>query len=116
MMPSTRRLIKARIFSGSLVVHGMMRKPAFWSSATLTAGLGPRTVASLGERVGVGALWALAWVLAAMRSARQGSWFCIGFCIGGMVVRRAVRAAARMETSMSALGVEEGGEVAFVVG
>src|SRR6266481_6220418 len=97
MMPSTRRLMRARIFSGSLVVQGMILKPAWWRAATLTAGLGPRRVASLGERVGVGAPWALAWVLAAVRRERKGSWFCIG----GMVVRRAaVRAAARMEISM----------------
>src|SRR3981189_1709061 len=56
MMPSTRRWIKERIFSGSLVVQGMILKPAWWSSATLTAGLEPRRGASTGERGGGGAV------------------------------------------------------------
>src|SRR5437867_5495291 len=98
MMPSTWRLMRARIFSGSLVVQGMILKPAWWSSATLTAGLGPRRVASTGESVGVGAPWALAWVLAAVRRPRKGSWMFIG----GMVVTRvAARATVRMEISMT---------------
>jgi hypothetical protein len=68
----------------------------------LTAGLGPRRVASLGESVGVCALWALAWALAAVRSPRKGS--------VGMAKRRvALRAAARMEISM--MGNDSGLEV-----
>ena len=46
----------------------------WWSSATLTGALGPRRVASTGESVGVGAPWALAWVSAAVRRPRKGSW------------------------------------------
>src|ERR1700733_14731873 len=89
--------MRARIFSGSLVVQGMTRKPAWWSSTTLTGALGPRTVASTGESVGVGAPWALAWALAAVRRPRKGPWLFIG----GMVKRTvAVNAAARMEISM----------------
>jgi hypothetical protein len=65
--------------------------------------VGPRRVASLGERTGVWALWALAWVLAAVRRLRKGSWVC-------MAKRTvAARAAVRMEISMtgddSGLGV-----------
>ena len=56
----------------------------------------PRRVASLGESVGVRALCALAWVFAAVRSPRKGSW--IG--VAGMAKRVAARAAALMEISM----------------
>src|ERR1700722_14912952 len=102
MMPSTRRLMRARIFSGSLVVQGTMRKPALWSSATLTAGLGPRRGASLGESVGGGAAWALAGGGGGGGGPgegfrREGVWGCRA----GMVKRGvAAIAAARMEISM----------------
>src|SRR5258708_6455746 len=52
MMPSSRRLMRVRIFSGSLVVQGMILKPALWRAATLTSGLGPGRVASVRETVG----------------------------------------------------------------
>src|ERR1700733_6112768 len=98
MMPSTRRLMRARIFSGSLVVQGTILKPALWSSATLTAGLGPRRVASLGGSVGVCAPWALAWVLAAGGAPGGGSWAWMG---ARAAIRVAASAAARMEISMT---------------
>ena len=57
-------------FFGVVGGPGDDAEAGFVELGDVDGGLGPRTVASTGESTGVGAPWALAWALAAVRSPR----------------------------------------------